>query len=99
MVNQEKGIKIINRFSQLLFLIVIIGGIYIMSNGIGLIDGLDFGPGQYYYTDIPNWEKYFLNEDITFNTKYPILFLALFVGWGVIAWNAWRWLDQKLDKK
>ena len=27
---------------------------YAMVRHLGLVDGLDFGCGQYYYTDIPN---------------------------------------------
>ena len=32
--------------------------IYIMANGLGLQEGLDFGAGAYYYADIRDFEKY-----------------------------------------
>ena len=38
--------------------------IYIMGNGLGLVNGLDFGAGAYYYADIQDWKraKYWLKR-------------------------------------
>lgn len=80
-----------------LFSVVCITAVYIMKNGLGLIEGMDWGPGAYYYTDIPGWEKIFLSgEHITFNTTHPLLFVALFIAWGGLMWKVWQWLDKKL---
>lgn len=39
-------------------LVVLILSLYIMAQGIGT-EGKDFGPGAYYYSDIPGWEDIF----------------------------------------
>lgn len=65
-----------------MFAAIIIAG-YIMKNGLGLIEGLDFGPGQYYYTDLPGWDKIFFGEkSINIGTRHPLLFFAFFFSWG-----------------
>jgi len=80
-----------------LFFIVCLIVVYIMKNDLGLIEGMDWGPGAYYYTDIPGWEKIFLSGDhITFNTSHPVLFIVLFIAWGFFMWKAWQWLDKKI---
>ena len=38
--------------------LTVIAAVYIMANGLGLIDSLDFGAGAYYYADIPQFAKY-----------------------------------------
>ncbi len=96
-MKQDTIIKYLNRCTLVIFIVVIISAIYIMQNDIGLIEGLDFGPGSYYYSDIPNWEeRFFTSEHITANTNYPILFLLIFVGWGIASFKAWIYLDKKL---
>lgn len=87
-MRREHFVKWLNRICITFFIFIIIGAIYIMSNGIGLIEGLDFGPGSYYYSDIPGWENIFYTQPfIKPNTQHPILFLVLFIGWGIAAWK------------
>ncbi len=43
-------------------LIVTVLAIIIMAKGVGT-EGKDYGPGSYYYTDIPGWEKIFYPDD------------------------------------
>ena len=96
-MNREKSIKYLNRITLTLFVIIILCALFIMKNDIGLIEGFNFGPGSYYYTDIPGWEKIFYNTDsITLNTSHPVLFFALFIGWGAFVWKAWQFLDARL---
>lgn len=69
--------------------------IYIMAHGIGLVNGLDFGAGAYYYADIPQFAKYVNGEH--FVSKFPMGFhIALFLIWGGVMYKLWVWLDKKL---
>lgn len=96
-MEREKVVKWLNRFSLIVFLIIVGIALYIMKNGIGLIDGLDFGPGSYYYTDIPNWKQIFLVEDsISFTAIHPIYYAGFFLGWGFLMWKVWNYLEVKM---
>jgi len=77
------------------FLVAVLGlTLYCMVNGLGLVDGLDFGAGAYYYADIPQFSKY-VNSDHFFS-KFPMWFhIALFLIWGAIMFKFWIWLDKK----
>lgn len=59
---------------------------------MGLIDGLDFGCGQYYYTDIPNWQKWFAGNCFT-DTLPRWIYYVLFFVWGYAMYRLWTWLD------
>lgn len=59
----------------------------------GLIDGLDFGCGQYYYTDIPDWQKYFSGDGVGGSVPFWVCFL-LFALWGCLVYLAWVWIDR-----
>ena len=87
--------KAVTAFCVVLFIGAVIAGIYIMKNRIGLIDGLNVGSGQYYFTDIPNRKEYFLND--AYKSPVGIPFLTfLFIVWGVLMYKLWTWLDKKL---
>ncbi|MFZ5943851.1 MAG: hypothetical protein ACOYVD_07055 [Bacillota bacterium] len=91
-----KGQRAINYFSVLVIVLVIATAIFIMQNGLGLIEGLDFGPGQYYYTDIPGWEKIFFGEkSINIGTDNPLLFFGIFFIWGFACYKFLVWIDKK----
>ncbi|KJS81441.1 MAG: hypothetical protein JM58_16745 [Peptococcaceae bacterium BICA1-8] len=86
----------LNILSILVLASVLIVAIYIMRNNIGLIEGLDFGPGQYYYTDLPGWEEIFFGEkSITLGTKQPFLFFGLFFLWGYACFKFISWMESK----
>lgn len=73
---------------------IILLTIYCMANGLGLIDGLDFGAGAYYYADIPEFAKY-VNGNY-FISKVPMwIHIALFLIWGALMYRFWVWLDKK----
>ncbi len=59
----------------------------------GLIPGLDFGCGQYYYTDIPNWQKYFSVKGLVSKTPSWVYY-ALFFAWGYLMYRLWRLVDR-----
>ena len=60
----------------------------------GLVPGLDFGCGQYYYTDIPGWEKLFSMEGVRDGLPIWIYFVLFFL-WGVLMYKAWAWIDSR----
>lgn len=73
---------------------ILFTAIYIMANRIGLVDGLDFGAGAYYYADIPNFEK-LLNMD-TYSSGLPLwLAIILFLAWGYLMYKLWVWIDSR----
>ena len=78
------------------FIIAVFGlAIYIMANGLGLVEDLDFGAGAYYYADIPQFAKY-VNGD-HFKSEFPMwVHIALFLIWGGLMYKLWSWLDKKL---
>ena len=87
-------VKVLNGIAIIIFLIIIGMAIYIMKNDIGLIEGLNFGPGSYYYSDIPGWEKYFFTHTYEHSLS-PLFIIGFFVGWGLLCWTAWVYLDRK----
>lgn len=74
--------------------ITVLSAIYIMVNGLGLVDSLDFGAGAYYYADIPGFEKYVNGDAYSSSTPMWVL-IVLFLIWGAIMYKAWVWLDKK----
>lgn len=79
-----------------IFLISVVIAIYMMANNMGQVPGIDFGPGQYYYTDIPGWQKYFLPDHYKSQTSMGTL-IALFFAWGYLMYRLWVFLDNKWD--
>lgn len=65
------------------------GVLYIMANGLGLSDELDFGAGAYYYADIPAFERFLRSE--AYATEIPFaVHLALFLAWGWLMYRLWE---------
>lgn len=78
--------------------VVIITAIYIMANGLGLSESLDFGAGAYYYADIPGFEKFVRND--AYDSHLPLwLAIVLFLAWGFLMYRLWVWIDRKNDKE
>ncbi len=72
---------------------VLLTALYIMVNGLGAQDSLDFGAGAYYYADIPDFEKY--TESTNYEAKLPfVVYVLLFLAWGALMY----WLWKKIDK-
>lgn len=75
-------------------LAVLILTVYCMINGLGLVEGLDFGAGAYFYADIPEFQKYVNGEHFT--SQFPMwLHIVLFLAWGAVMFKLWIWLDKK----
>ena len=67
---------------------------YAMVRHLGLVDGLDFGCGQYYYTDIPNWQDYLSGE--AHPHRFPqALHFALFFAPCYVTYRFWKWVDAR----
>ncbi len=69
--------------------------VYIMVNHLGLIEGLDFGAGAYYYADIPQFAKYVNGDHYHSQTPMWVL-IVLFLVWGCAMYRLWTWLEKKL---
>lgn|SRR5690554_4296972 len=96
MSKKNSTIRKLNILSILVLSIVFISAIYIMHNNLGLIEGLDFGPGQYYYTDIPGYEKIFFGPNsINIGTDHPLLFFGVFFLWGFLCFKFLTWSESK----
>lgn len=86
--------KLVRGIGILSLIAVLLLAVYCMMNGLGLVDGLDFGAGAYYYADIPQFSKY-VNGD-HFTSQFPMwVHIALFLVWGIIMFRFWVWLDKK----
>ena len=74
--------------------VVLASAVYIMANGLGLVDSLDFGAGAYYYADIPGFQK-FVNGD-AYSSPTPMwVIVLLFLAWGAVMFRFWIWADKK----
>lgn len=81
-------------FIVLLSVATLVTAVYIMINGLGLVDSLDFGAGAYYYADIPEFQK-FVDPDY-YHTSIPMfVYILLFLAWGAVMFKAWAWLEKR----
>ena len=81
-------------FITVLSVATIATAVYIMVNGLGLVEGLDFGAGAYYYADIPEFQKY-VDQDY-YHTSIPMfVYILLFLGWGAVMFKFWGWLETR----
>ena len=71
----------------------VIAAAYLTCGQYGLIPGLDFGCGQYYYTDIPDWQRYFSVKGVVENCPRWIYYV-LFVAWGYLMYRLWKLIDR-----
>ena len=81
--------KLSSKITYATLVAALAASVYVMVRHLGLIEGLDFGCGQYYYTDIPNWEKYFSVEGVK-DTCPRWVYYLLFAVWGYLMYRLWR---------
>ena len=86
--------KLSSKITYATLVAALAASVYVMVRHLGLIEGLDFGCGQYYYTDIPGWEKYFSVEGVKGHLP-KALYVALFFLWGWAMYKFWGWIDRK----
>ena len=66
----------------------------IMARGLGLVEGLDFGAGAYYYADIPDFEQIVRSD--AYDSKLPLgVAILLFLAWGALMYGLWVWIDKR----
>ena len=98
MKKRSAGSVIWSVFIILLSVATVATAVYIMVNGLGLVEGLDFGAGAYYYADIPEFQKY-VDPDY-YHTSIPMfVYILLFLAWGAVMFKLWGWLERKTGKK
>ena len=91
--------KIFKAVTVLVAVIAVLTALYIMANRLGLAEGLDFGAGAYYYTDIPDYEKVVRDDVYEARLSYWI-YVVLFLAWGWLMYRLWVFLDRdRKDKK
>ena len=74
--------------------ITLVLALYIMANRLGLVEGMDFGAGAYYYTDIPDYEN--VVRDDTYHTAVPYwVHVIIFLCWGWLMYRLWVWIDSR----
>lgn len=96
MKNEKKitPLKITGWIGTIVFLIAIGISVYMMAHNMGQVPGIDFGPGQYYYTDIPGWQKYFVPNYYENHVPMWVL-IALFFAWGFLMYRLWTFIEKK----
>lgn len=88
-----KGNKIFKVATIFLIVTILFFTFYIMIHGLGLQDDLDFGAGAYYYTDIPDFDKY--TDKTSLATELPYwIYMALSIAWGIVVYLLWKWIDK-----
>ena len=88
--------KLSSKITYATLVAALAASVYVMVRHLGLIEGLDFGCGQYYYTDIPGWEKYFSVKGVVDGLPRGVYYL-LFFAWGYAMFRLWRWIDSRGD--
>lgn len=74
-------------------IVAVLAAAVVVAGHYGRIPGCDFGAGQYYYTDIPGWERIFGLKGVE-DGRPRALYFALFLGWGGLMYLLWRWVDR-----
>ncbi len=91
-----RGHKIFKVTTIVVVVVTLLIAIFIMANGLGLVDSLDFGAGAYYYADIPGFEKFVRND--AYDSQLPLwLAITLFLLWGAFVYWLWTKVDKHND--
>lgn len=89
-----KGKKVFKIATVVLAVAVLLLALWIMVRGMGLVEGLDFGAGAYYYADIPDFDK--IVRSGVYDSQLPLwLAILLFLAWGALMYLLWLWIDRR----
>ena len=81
----------LKKINLIITVLDVVSALYIMANGLGLIAGLDFGAGSYFYADIPNFSQY--TDKTVYISETPMwLLICLFLIWGWLMYRIWTYL-------
>ena len=96
-MSSKKNHRIFKVATTVLVVVTILVAVYIMANGLGLVDGLDFGAGAYFYADIPDYEK--VDADGCFVSRVPrwVHFVLFFI-WGALMFWLWNRIENQSEK-
>ena len=96
-MNSKKNHRFFKVATIILVVATVLVAVYIMANGLGLVDDLDFGAGAYFYADIPDYEK--VDADGCFVSKVPrwVHFVLFFV-WGALMFRLWNKIENRPEK-
>ena len=93
-----KKIDLFRIVNYIVLAVAIVTALYIMANGLGLIDSLDFGAGAYYYAYIPEFTKY--TDGAWYASTIPMwALIVLFMAWGAVMYKFWGWLEKRQADK
>ena len=93
-----KKIDLFRIVNYIVLAVAIVTALYIMANGLGLIDSLDFGAGAYYYADIPESTKY--TDGAWYTSPVPMwVLIVLFLIWGAVMYKFWGCLEKRQEDK
>ncbi len=87
-------LKVLTVVSICLYILALLLLVYDANIG-GFLFGKTYGPGAYYFTDVPGWSKVFL-ESPHLGFKHPVICMGFFVGWAILMYRALIWLNDKL---
>ena len=96
-MNSKKNHRFFKVATIILVVATVLVAVYIMANGLGLVDGLDFGAGAYFYADIPDYEK--VDADGCFVSRVPrwVHFVLFFI-WGALMFWLWNKVENRTEK-
>ena len=94
MKKEKKKVSLTQIITTIILVPTIVTALYIMANGLGLSDSLDFGAGAYYYADIPEFQKFVNGSHYASGTPMWVL-IVLFLIWGFVMYRFWAWMERK----
>ncbi|MDO5341825.1 MAG: hypothetical protein Q4F69_05155 [Bacteroidia bacterium] len=96
-MNSKKNHRFFKVATIILVVATVLVAVHIMVNGLGLVDGLDFGAGAYFYADIPDYEK--VDADGCFVSRVPRwVHFVLFFAWGALMFWLWNKVENRTEK-
>ncbi len=96
-MSSKKNHRFFKVATVILVVATVLIALYIMANGLGLVDSLDFGAGAYFYADIPDYEK--VDADGCFVSRVPRwVHFVLFLLWGALMFWLWNKVENRSEK-
>lgn len=90
----RRKIRLLTVLTVIVAVATVACAVYIMAHRLGLNPELDFGAGAYYYADIPDFERFAVDD--AYKTEVPYwVHVLLFLGWGFLVYRFWVWMDSR----